>query len=99
MFKNKITVIKRFRPKKYNKILYLTNKKYMYDKNYSIIKNKIQTFELCKFEIEKNPHLLKYVKDQPVELCLLAVKQDGLTLEYSNEQTKWISFAKYNYKY
>jgi hypothetical protein len=45
------------------------------------------------FMIEKNPDILKYIKNQTPDICLAAVKQDGMTLQYVQSQTPDICLA------
>ena len=47
---------------------------------------------LCK-AMEKRPSLLEFISEQTPELCLAAVKSDGMTLRFVRKQTKEICDA------
>jgi len=47
-----------------------------------------QTDELCRFAIEQDYRVLKYVKNQTKELCELAVKDYGGAIKYVENQTE-----------
>lgn len=51
---------------------------------------KTQTYEICKFAVQRPGRALKYVHEQTDELCKLAVQTDGMSLEYVHEQTQEI---------
>jgi hypothetical protein len=43
--------------------------------------------EICKFAVQQNCYVLRYVKNQTDEICKLAVQQNGLSLAYVKNQT------------
>jgi hypothetical protein len=46
--------------------------------------------EICKFAVQKDGHVLRYVKEQTDEICKLAVQQNGNALHWIKEQTEEI---------
>jgi hypothetical protein len=44
-------------------------------------------YEFCKLAIEKNPHILQYIKNQTDELCRMAIEKNQYTLQYIKNQT------------
>lgn len=38
--------------------------------------------------VKENPYMLRFIQHQTPEVCLAAVEQEGLTLEFIKEQTQ-----------
>jgi hypothetical protein len=51
----------------------------------------IENYEkICKFAVQKDTNVLKYVKNQTEEICKLAVQQTGIALEFVKNPTEEI---------
>ncbi len=69
-------------------IIYINDNTYKTDKFILGQRKKLFEHELfCKSAVQRDGHVLRYVKEQTEEICKLAVQQHGMALKYVKNQT------------